>query len=100
MKIHSSSLAYIPTGYQPKNTKKQEVESIQALAPQSSLLPSKIEKPFEIKSFQQLSSTIESQPISSSNSRQARALNAYAQESIKPLKTQRSDLISNIDLFA
>ncbi len=99
MEIHSSSLAYIPNGYQPKNTKKQETESLQSEV-QSLPLVNKIEKPSETESFRQLTTIIESQHTHPSNSRKARAVDAYVQESIKPLKAQRSELISNIDLFA
>jgi hypothetical protein len=100
MEIHSSSLAFIPNGYHPKNTKKQETESIQHQAPQSLALVERIEKPVETKSFQQLTTIIESQQTILTNSPTARALDAYVQESIKPLKTQRSEFISSIDFFA
>lgn len=102
MEIHSSSLAFIPNSYQPKESKKQEIESQQHQIPQSLPLENAIEKPFDAKSFQQLTTVIEeSQHISApTNARTARALNAYTLESIQPTQTQRSELISNIDLFA
>lgn len=101
MEIHSSSLASIPSGYQQKATnKEQDTDKVISPAPQSQLLLKEINKPFDTKSFQQLTTLIENQHTVPTNSRTARALDAYAQESIKPLKIQRSEFISNVDIFA
>jgi len=105
MEIHSSSLAFIPAGNNAANQhdetrpskNKDRVETQKSLT-----LPpvTETEKHFNARDFHQLSEDIEKQQDRSPNLRIARALDAYAQQSIQPLKNQRSELITGIDILA
>jgi len=105
MEIHSSSLAYVPNGQNANNktddslrtdTSKdsQQNQATPALPP-----PEPTPKSFNPNNFEQLSDEINKQQNSSTNKRTANALNAYAQQETQALKSQRSGLISGIDLF-
>ena len=105
MEIHSSSLAFIPAG---NNAAKQHDETRlssnnDSVESQKSLpLPptKEIEKSFNARDFHQLSEDIEKQQNRPTNFRTAHALVAYTQQSIQPLKNQRSELITGIDILA
>jgi len=105
MEIHSSSLAFIPAGFNGKNRhdssqlsnadKETRIESIEVLPSTTKAVEGKK----NIPQLQKISDDIEQQQKTPSNSRTARAVNAYIQENSEPLKTQRSELISGLDLF-
>lgn len=105
MEIHSSSLAFIPAGFNGKNRndpsqltnadKESRKESLEALT--STTKPDDVKT--NIPKLQKISDDIEHQQKSPSNSRTARAVNAYIQESSESLKTQRAELISGLDFF-
>jgi len=106
MEIHSSSLAFIPNGQNTKNKTdntlrtnspkdNQQNQAIPTLPP-----PEPTPKSFNANDFKQLSDEINKQQNSPTNKRTANALNAYAQQETQALKSQRSGLISGIDLFA
>ena len=103
MKIHSSSLAFIHAGN--NGTNKQDESPLSnngRVDSQKSLTlppPKETEKSFNATDFQQLSENIEKQQNRPTNSRTARALDVYTQQNIQPLKNQRSELISGIDIF-
>jgi len=108
MEIHSSSLTFTPIGHNVKNrndeaqlsSNSKVKESIQ-IQPVLSLPSPKTSKVnFKTTDLQQISAELENQNKSTTNSQNSRALNAYIQENIQPLKNQRSELISGIDLFA
>ena len=105
MEIHSSSLAFIPAGNNAAkhhdetrlSSNKDSVESQKSLT----LPPAKeTEQRFNAKDFHQLSEDIEKQQNRPGNFQTARALDAYNQQSIQPLKNQRSELITGIDILA
>ena len=106
MEIHSSSLAFITTGNNANKNKPDETglsNNKDSVDSQKSLTlppPNETEKSFNANNFQQLSENIEKQQNRPTNSPAARALDVYTQQSIQPLKDQRSELISGIDIFA
>lgn len=106
MEIHSSSLAFIPQGHNAKNKTDDSLASDKfkdSQQNQKSLPlppPEPTQKSFKASDFEQLSDEINKQQNNPGNRRTANALNAYAQQGNQALKSQRSDLISGIDLFA
>jgi len=106
MEIHSSSLASIPSGYNArhKNDESRLIKivekNLQGQQNKSLILPPpvKIDETSQAYEFQDLTDKInqQQQPV---NSRTSRALNSYIQENVKPLKKERSELISGIDYF-
>jgi hypothetical protein len=106
MKIHSSSLAYIPSGYKPANRNDQsqlpdsKKEKNGETSPLSASLPATVYEKANVTKLQLISEVIEQRQKIPSNSRTAYAVNAYIQENSQPLKNQRSELISGIDTFA
>ena len=105
MEIHSSSLAFIPAGNNasnkhdgaPHSNNNDSVDSQKSLTLPP---PEEIEKSFNAKDFQQISDDIEKQQNRPTNIRTAHALDAYTQQNIQPLKNQRSELITGIDILA
>jgi hypothetical protein len=108
MEIHSSSLASTPIGHNVKNrndevrlSSNSKVKDKTQIQPVLSLPSPKTSKVnFKTTDLQQISAELENQKKSTTNPQNSRALNAYIQENIQPLKNQRSELISGIDLFA
>ncbi len=105
MKIHSSSLTIIPAGYSAKNRNDQSpsTNKDQETTPNSvssSSLISTVDKEFDAPTLDLITNNIEQQTKVLSNSRTAFAVNAYIQQNTQPLKAQRSELVSGIDLFA
>lgn len=109
MEIHSSSLTFTPIGHNVKNrndeaqqlannSKVKDNVQIQPVLSLPSPKTSKVD--FKTTDLQQVSAELEKQKKSTTNSQNSRALNAYIQENIQPLKNQRTELISGIDLFA
>ncbi len=102
MKIHSSSLTSIPSGYIAKNRndspqtlieKKDKPVDARSVAPPTQLVKNETDLP-------SILGAIEQRHLKPSNSRTAHALNAYIQENSQPLKSQRSELVTGIDTFA
>ncbi len=106
MKIHSSSLAYIPSGYKTANRNDQSQSSDSRkeysaeTGPASSQMDNAAYENINLPMVQLISDDIEKQQKTLPNSRTAYAVNAYAQENSQTLKSQRSELISGIDIFA
>ena len=105
MEIHSSSLAFIPAGNNAtnKHDETRVSKNIDTVDSQKSLTlppPKQTESSFKAKDYQQLSEDIEKQQNRPTNYPTARALDVYTQQNIQPLKDQRSELISGIDIFA
>lgn len=101
MEIHSSSLAFIPAGYNKNN--KSNANS--ALPKDKDTLPApqrtqRVENNFKAEDVKLLSDNIQKQEKTATNTRTSRALNAYIQENTQPLKDQRTELVSRIDVFA
>jgi len=106
MQIHSSSLAFVPSGHSANNrtnqsqlsnkTQEKQLESSVSSSPDTQ----KVDKKNDAPTLQLISDSIEQQRKVPSNSRTARAIGAYTQESTQSLKNQRSELVSGIDLFA
>jgi hypothetical protein len=104
MEIHSSSLTHIPAGYIAKNKKDVTLlpafnKAVQEQAPLNLPSPQDIEDKLKNANLLQLTGTEEHPKNRPANSRNARAIDAYIQEDIKPLQNQRSELISGIDFF-
>jgi hypothetical protein len=104
MEIHSSSLTRIPTGYIAKNKKDVTLvptinTAVQEQAPLNLPSPQDIEDKLKNANLLQLTSNEEHPKNKPTDSRTARAINAYIQEDIYPLQNQRSELISGIDFF-
>ena len=106
MEIHSSSLAFIPAGYNAKNrndqaqvsnTKKET--SVQTDLITSSSAPLTHDNKNNVTKIQLITDDIDQQKKTPVNSRTARAVNAYIEQNSEPLKMQRSELISGLDLF-
>lgn len=108
MEIHSSSLSFQPAKPRVKNTNdhsqlsnknlnNNDLQNKPALTLPS---PKAIKNSLNTADLQQLSTELEKQNKTTSQSRTDRAVNAYIQENIQPLKNQRSQLISGIDTFA
>ena len=105
MEIHSSSVAFRPAGNNAanKHDESRPSKNIDRVETQKSLtLPpvTETEKHFNARDFHQLSEDIEKQQNRPTNLRTALALDAYTQQSIQPLKNQRSELITGIDILA
>ena len=105
MEIHSSSLAFIlpennATNKHDETRLSNKNDSVDSKKSLTLPPPKETEKSFNAKNFQQLSEDIEKQQNRPDNSPTARALDAYTQQNIQPLKNQRSELISGIDIFA
>lgn len=107
MRIHSSSLAFIPAGYNSKNRNEpsssldsQKAKNTEPNSLSSGSNTSQLDKKIDAPTLELISNNIEQQKKVLSNSRTAYAVNAYIQENTQTLKTQRSELISGIDLFA
>jgi hypothetical protein len=105
MEIHSSSLAFIPAGNNATNKHGETPLSSNndSADSQKNLTlppPKATEKSFNAKDFRQLSENIEKQQNRPTNFRTAHALDAYTQQNIQPLKNQRSELITGIDILA
>lgn len=106
MEIHSSSLTSIPVGYKGRNkhnqpqTRPNKENSIDDQRSSASQAVNALDKKNSIAKLQLISDKIEQQQKTLTNSRTARAVNAYTQENSQILKDQRSELVSGIDLFA
>ena len=108
MEIHSSSLASIPIGHSAKNrndetqlpANQKAKNSLQIQPPLSLPSPKAKVGDLTVADLSQLTDELEKQNNSTANTQNGRALNAYIQENIQPLKNQRSSLISGINLFA
>jgi len=107
MEIHSSSLAYTPTGYNSKNRNEPSPSSDSRKANNSEPSPlssdsniRKVDKKIDVPTLELISSNLEQQRQAPSNSRTAQAINAYTQENAQVLINQRSELVPRIDLFA
>lgn len=99
MEIHSSSLAFIPAGYNAKNKKDESQSSVNKDSPQALTSlppPKKVKDLSKITDFQELSNEIKK----IDNKPSKLAVNAYIQQNIEPLKNQRAELAPSIDLFA
>ena len=105
MEIHSSSLAFIPAGFNGKNRNdpSQFSNADKVSRKENSEVLSSTTETVDVKTniakLQKISDDIEDQQKTPSNSRTARAVNAYILESSESLKTQRSALIPGLDLF-
>lgn len=106
MEIHSSSLTSIPVDYKGKNRLNQpqartnKESSIDNQRTSASQTVNALDKKNSISKLKLISDNIEQQQKTPTNSRTARAVNAYIQENSQTIKNQRSELISGIDLFA
>ncbi|MCK5121963.1 MAG: hypothetical protein KAQ91_08255, partial [Methylococcales bacterium] len=60
----------------------------------------RVENNFKAEDVKLLSDNIQKQEKTATNTRTSRALNAYIQENTQPLKDQRTELVSRIDVFA
>jgi len=109
MEIHSSSLTFTPISHNVKNRNDEAQQlannskvkdNIQNQPVLSLPSPKTSKVDFKRTDLQQVSAELEKQKKSTTNSQNSRALNAYIQENIQPLKNQRTELISGIDLFA
>ncbi len=107
MEIHSSSLATIPAGYKARhkndetrlvNIVEKNIDSDKIDSHRQSV-PNTENDTTKTKELQRLTDRINQQQNRPMNSRTSRAINSYVQENIKPLKNDRSELISGIDLF-
>lgn len=102
MEIHSSSLAYIPASYRSRDnneqTAPQQKNNSHPLHSLVSPLPT-VDKKIDAPTLELATRHIEQTAKVLSNPRTSHAVNAYIQESAQPLKNQRSELISGIDLF-
>ncbi len=101
MEIHSSSLAFIPSGYTRNNNSNEE----HVLSKNKKTLPAeqpgkRVDNNFKAEDIKLLSNKIEEQEKTVINTRITRALNAYTQENTQALKNQRTELVSGIDFFA
>jgi len=107
MKIHSSSLAFIPASHNAKErndystatTNKAEnkvsTHSLSSPSPANT-----VDKKIDAPTIDLITNNIEQQRKVLSNSQTSYAVNAYIQENAHSLKTERSELVSAIDLFA
>ncbi len=103
MEIHSSSLAFVPN--KPSANKrndpseslnsKQETPSTGA----ASASTDNTRRQTDVVQLQKISDELKQQNNSSTHTPNARAINAYQQESSLSLRNQRSQLVSSIDLF-
>lgn len=101
MEIHSSSLASIPAGYNRNKSKDNSTLSKdQATLPSPQQQPQGKANDFKAEDVKQLSDNIDKQQKTITNTRTSQAVNAYVQQNTQPLKDQRTDLVSRIDLFA
>ncbi len=107
MKIHSSSLAFIPSGHKAANRNDQsqslnssKENSTETSSLSSSLPVNAVYEKTNLPKVQLISDDIEQLQKTPPNSRTAYAVNAYIQENSQTLKNQRSELISGIDVFA
>ncbi len=105
MEIHSSSLAYIPKKVEAKNN---NISKPSAPDVEDSLKKSVETKPeslanakhlINVSDIDSISSGIKNLKKGSFNTQSNRALDAYIQENIQPLKDQRSQLISRVDFY-
>ncbi len=107
MEIHSSSLAFNPSGFNAKNRNDQSLDSTtdsetadvnnQANSSASlSIAPADTSK---LPQLQKITDDIQQLQQTPTNTRTARAVNAYTQENAESLKTQRAELISGLDIF-
>ncbi|MCK4841480.1 MAG: hypothetical protein KAT04_06305 [Methylococcales bacterium] len=106
MKIHSSSLAFIPTGYSSAD-KKEHIQPVNNITKTGSENKQDVLIQNPAKELVQTSKTvdtdivklfeaIEKLTITPINSH---AVNAYILENIQPLKQQQSELLPRIDIF-
>lgn len=101
MEIHSSSLTYIPSRVKTKNKNEvQNESSLKKEEPINQQLIIKNNDLFKATDLDKISSDIKNQTKHPMSTRSSRALNAYIQENIQPLKNQRSELVSKIDIYA
>jgi hypothetical protein len=104
MEIHSSSLSFVPNRVEAKkkNDNQQSTPSDDGLKNPASNNPQSLEKStpiLKVADVELLSNDIESLKSPIKNVQSNRALNAYIQENIQPLKNQRSELVSRIDFY-
>lgn len=104
MEIHSSSLSFIPTRIEAKkkNDNQQSSPDEDRFKKPAPSTPQSLEKStpmLKVADVELLSSDIESLKSPIKNVQPNRALNAYIQENIQPLKNQRSELVSRIDFY-
>ena len=105
MEIHSSSLTFIPARYNTKNRNDQspstniDQETTPSSVSSSSQM-STVDKKNDAPTLELITNKIEQQRKVLSNSRTTHAVNAYIQQNEQPLKAQRSEFVSGIDLFA
>jgi len=104
MEIHSSSLSFIPKGVEAKkkNDNQQSTPRDDSLKKPVSNNPQSLTKStniLNVTDVEHLSNSIESLNNPIKNVQSNRALNAYIQENIQPLKNQRSELVSGVDFY-
>lgn len=107
MEIHSSSLTFIPASHNAKerndqstatNNNTEDKASTDSLSSPS--YTNTVDKKIDAPTIDLITNNIEQQRKVLSNSRTSSAINAYIQENAQSLKTERSELVSGIDLFA
>ncbi len=104
MEIHSSSLAYIPkkieakknNANQPSTPNEDGLKKPVSAKPQSMVNAKGI---VNVSDIDTISNGIKNRQTVSLNTQSNRALNAYIQENIQPLKEQRSELVSRVDFY-
>ncbi len=106
MEIHSSSLSFVARRLKANEfnddqrfSNNNDSEATQNKTKLRLLSSAEIESDINSDDFKQLSVNINQQENLSTDPRSQRAINAYIQENIQPLKNQRSELISKIDFF-
>jgi hypothetical protein len=104
MEIHSSSLAYIPKKFEakkdnankPSTPSEGDLKKTVSAKPQSMVNAKGI---VNVSDIDNISNGIKNIQTGSLNTQSNRALNAYIQENIQPLKEQRSELVSRVDFY-
>jgi hypothetical protein len=104
MEIHSSSLASIPKKFEAKknSANKASLPSKVSLKEPVSAEPqskANAKGTINVSDIDTISNGIKNKQTSLFNTQSNRALNAYIQENIQPLKDQRSELVSSVDFY-
>jgi len=104
MEIHSSSLAYVPKKVEAKknNVNKPSTPSEEGLKKPVSAKPQSMVNAkgiVNVSDIDTITNGIKKTQTGSFNTQPNRAINAYIQENIQPLKDQRSELVSKVDFY-
>ncbi|MCF6203680.1 MAG: hypothetical protein L3J59_08435 [Methylococcaceae bacterium] len=104
MEIHSSSLAYIPKKIEAKKNNANKPFTPNEVGLKEPALAKSQSKPHStsisnISNIDAISNGINKRQPALLNTQSNRALNAYIQENIQPLKDQHSELVSRVDFY-